>query len=200
MAEEKQPDQVPVVLDPHNLRGLAHPLRVKLLGLLRQDGPSTATKLAQRLGQSSGATSYHLRQLAAYGFVVEDAEKTGPGRERWWKAMSSRTDLPWETAREAPADAEGFFRGVAAALFQRIDGFLSELATIPPKWDEGWTLSDSVLRLTPAESKRLLRELREVVRRYRDDIPGAEADAPKGAERVAIQLQLLPLFGADETP
>jgi DNA-binding transcriptional ArsR family regulator len=58
-------EQDAVMLDPHNLRGLAHPLRVRLLGLLRSDGSSTATRLAERLGQSSGATSYHLRQLAA---------------------------------------------------------------------------------------------------------------------------------------
>jgi predicted transcriptional regulator len=61
-----------VELNATNLRGLAHPIRVKLLGALRLDGPSTATRLASRLGLSSAATSYHLRQLAAYGFVVED--------------------------------------------------------------------------------------------------------------------------------
>ncbi|MBU2662417.1 winged helix-turn-helix domain-containing protein [Actinoplanes bogorensis] len=88
----------------------AHPLRVRLLNLLRERGPSTASKLAELLGQSSGATSYHLRQLAAYGFV-EDAG-CGTGRERWWQATSARTDLDAATAlpacrgnhREPPGD------------------------------------------------------------------------------------------------
>lgn len=180
------------VLDPHNLRGLAHPLRVRLLGLLRDDGPSTATKLADRVGQSSGATSYHLRQLATYGFVVEDADHTGPGRERWWKAVSLRTELPGATAREASGEAEGFLRALAAEHFQQVDAFLSELPTIPAAWDESWALNDGLLRLTATEAKRFLRDVRDVVRRYRHELPGAEVDAPKGAERVVIQMQVLP--------
>lgn len=177
------------VLDPHSLRGLAHPLRVRLLGLLRDDGPSTATKLAERVGQSSGATSYHLRQLATYGFVVEDADRAGAGRERWWKAASRRTELPGATAREAAGDAEGFLRAVAAEAFLQVDAFLAELPTLPPAWDESWAINDAVLRLTPAEAKRFLREVHAVVGRYRrDDVP----EAPKAAERVTLQVQLLP--------
>src|SRR4051812_14770407 len=68
------PDQIPLepaiqVTDVRALRALAHPLRNRLLGLLRLDGPATASRLARVVGESSGATSYHLRQLAAYGFV-----------------------------------------------------------------------------------------------------------------------------------
>ena len=64
-------------LDARSLRGLAHPLRMRLLTALRRGGPATASQLAEKLGESSGATSYHLRQLAAHGFV-EDAP------EQWW--------------------------------------------------------------------------------------------------------------------
>jgi DNA-binding transcriptional ArsR family regulator len=78
------------------LRGIAHPLRVRLLDLLREDGPSTATRLAERTGQSSGATSYHLRQLAAYGFVVEEAR--GP-----------RTCGPWRPSTPT-GSTDGFPR------------------------------------------------------------------------------------------
>ncbi|MGW1769551.1 ArsR/SmtB family transcription factor, partial [Streptomyces sp. NPDC002073] len=77
-------------LDARTLRGLAHPLRIRLLGALRHDGPATASRLAERLGESSGATSYHLRQLASYGFV-EDAPEHGKGRERWWRAAHDGT-------------------------------------------------------------------------------------------------------------
>src|SRR3712207_9501706 len=59
--------------------------RSALLGLLRSEGPSTASKLGQRLGESSGSTSYHLRQLAALGFV-EEVPGQGTARERWWRA------------------------------------------------------------------------------------------------------------------
>ena len=46
------------------LRALTHPLRTRLLGALRVDGPATASELGRRFGESSGATSYHLRRLA----------------------------------------------------------------------------------------------------------------------------------------
>ena len=88
--------------DARSLRGLAHPLRLQLLGLLRSDGPATATQLAVRTGQSSGATSYHLRQLAAYGFVIEDAERTTGRRERYWRAAHRDLfDLPLMRTRRA---------------------------------------------------------------------------------------------------
>ncbi|WP_372352781.1 winged helix-turn-helix domain-containing protein [Streptomyces sp. KL116D] len=59
---------------------------MRLLNALRREGPATASRLAAKLGESSGATSYHLRQLAAHGFV-EDAPGRGTARERWWKAV-----------------------------------------------------------------------------------------------------------------
>src|SRR3712207_2472805 len=82
-------------LDARSLQALAHPLRMRLLGLLRVEGPATATQLAARVGESSGATSYHLRQLARHGFV-EDEPARGNARERWWKASHRMTS--WTTA------------------------------------------------------------------------------------------------------
>ena len=74
MSEPAEPSTAQ--LDSVRLRTLAHPARARLLGLLRIEGPATATALAQRLGTNSGQTSYHLRQLAAVGLVVEDTERT----------------------------------------------------------------------------------------------------------------------------
>ena len=67
--------------DTRQLRVLAHPLRSRLVGALRFHGPATATQLAARLGTNSGATSYHLRQLAEVGLVEDDAERSS-GRDR----------------------------------------------------------------------------------------------------------------------
>ena len=76
--------------DPAALEALAHPLRNRLLGLLRTDGPATASGLAERVGESSGVTSYHLRKLAEVGFVEEEADR-GTRRERWWRSVHSAT-------------------------------------------------------------------------------------------------------------
>ncbi len=176
-----------VHLDPQNLRALAHPLRVRLLNLLRAEGPSTATRLAERLGQSSGLTSYHLRQLAAYGFVAEEPR---PGRERWWRAVHGGTTLDTETGRAAPEAAEGYMRAVAAADFARLDAFLGELALVPREWDDGFTMSTHAVRLNPAEAKELLEAVEALVRRYPTDDPENRPD--DGRERVVVQYQVLP--------
>lgn len=70
-------------LSAREVRALAHPLRLRMLELLRA-GPATASMLARELGESSGATSYHLRELHKAGFVDDDPEHASR-RERWWK-------------------------------------------------------------------------------------------------------------------
>ncbi|MBF6047888.1 helix-turn-helix domain-containing protein [Streptomyces sp. NRRL B-1677] len=179
-----------VILDAKGLRALAHPVRVQLVGLLRVFGPSTATRLAERLGIASGATSYHLRQLAAAGFVVEDADR-GNARERWWRAVHHVTRIDdKDLAEQEPEAVLGFFQGVAAG-----QTLLTQLATaaypgLPRPWREAFELSDWNLSLTPQEAVELGSELRAVVDRYRQHAPGA--DVPAGAERVSLILQLLP--------
>ncbi|GAA2746910.1 helix-turn-helix domain-containing protein [Kitasatospora cinereorecta] len=66
------------ISDPKAIRALAHPLRLDLLELLTATGPATAARCGRALGTSQASCSFHLRQLAKYGFV-EDA---GPGRDR----------------------------------------------------------------------------------------------------------------------
>ncbi len=78
--------------DPRALRALAHPIRLSLVGLLRIEGPLTATRAAELLGESSASMSFHLRQLAKYGMVEEAGG--GKGRERPWRATAMFTNLP----------------------------------------------------------------------------------------------------------
>lgn len=179
--------------DATSLRGLAHPLRVRILNVLREQGPATATLLAERLGQSSGATSYHLRQLAQYGFVVEDRERA-VGRERWWKAAHRRTVFEGAMGRTAPAEAETYLRAVAGLYADRVDRWLSELPALPEEWHDAPTLSNWRLRLTPTEATELHDELFALMGRYRRDDP--EVPAPPGAEPVELQAQLMPFVGA----
>src|SRR3954452_19228877 len=89
-ADPTQPESAVQVTDVRALRALAHPLRSRLLGQLRLDGPATASQLGRVVGESSGSTSYHLRQLAAYGFV-EGASGHGNARERGGRARPRRT-------------------------------------------------------------------------------------------------------------
>ena len=74
------------IADLDGLKALAHPVRVQIIEALSTYGAHTASGLAERLGESSGSTSYHLRQLEKHGYVREVAER-GTARERWWERV-----------------------------------------------------------------------------------------------------------------
>ena len=75
--------------DPRTMRALAHPVRLALLEALTHHGQLTATEAAEHVGESPSNCSFHLRQLAKYGFV-EEAEG-GTGRRRPWRAVTIGT-------------------------------------------------------------------------------------------------------------
>ncbi|TYR52219.1 ArsR/SmtB family transcription factor [Streptomyces parvus] len=185
-------DEGSVVLDAKGLRAMAHPVRVQVVGLLRKHGPSTATRLAERLGVNSGTASYHLRRLGAAGFVEEDTER-GNARERWWRSVHRTT---WfndpELAEREPEAALAYQQSVASLYALRAQQTLNELQTMPRVWRERFDLSDWVLRLTPEETAALYQELGDVIGRYRRDTPENAATAPAGAERVGLITHILP--------
>ena len=124
---------------PQQLRALTHPIRLRMLGILRTEGPTTATALAQRLGLNTGATSYHLRQLAQHGFIVDD-ESRGNGRERWWQAAHASTpDRAW-TSYPDPADKEtldAYLQSVVVVYTQMLQQAVEERSTLPGRVAQG---------------------------------------------------------------
>ncbi|MFI9596043.1 ArsR/SmtB family transcription factor [Nonomuraea sp. NPDC052265] len=185
-----EPRESVVVLDAKGLRALAHPVRVQLVDLLRKHGPSTATRLAERLGVNSGTASYHLRRLGAAGFVEEDAER-GNARERWWRSVHQITRLSDDELSEREPEAVlAYMQSIAALYSLRTQRTLNELHTMPAEWRRVLDLSSVALRLTPEEAVRLRSDLDEVVARYRPDLPGQAA--PEDAARVSLITQLLP--------
>jgi len=81
------------ISDPKAIRALAHPLRLDLLDLLGTIGPVTAAQCGRILGVSQASCSFHMRQLAKYGFV-EDAGPGADRRERQWRMPDPRLRLP----------------------------------------------------------------------------------------------------------
>ena len=183
---DSEPEDL-IVVTSENLRGLAHPLRVRLLGLLRTYGPATATSLAEQLGLTSGALSYHLRQLEKYGFIVEDTER-GNARERWWRAAHRTTifemDVPdGEGLIYEDAIVDAMVRNIARSRAARYD--------LPEPWRRALSLSDVLLQLTPDEASRLGAELNALLESYRGHRVGEPA--PEGTRLVVAQFQLLPM-------
>jgi DNA-binding transcriptional ArsR family regulator len=181
------PDTAIDVRDPRALRALAHPLRGSLLAALRMDGPSTASRLADRLGESSGSTSYHLRQLAAFGFVEE---VPGAGRERWWRARHRSTRWAPEELLDDPTGRE-VVEEMNHRLLAQQRRMLAAHAAEREDLDDGWlsavSLNDWSLRLSPAALRELTAELDAVLGRWRSE--REEPDQPL----VHILLDLFPL-------
>ncbi|KQV77460.1 hypothetical protein ASC64_01015 [Nocardioides sp. Root122] len=144
--------------DIAGLRALSHPVRLRMLALLRGEGPATATTLAQRLDLNTGATSYHLRQLAQHGFIEEDTER-GNARDRWWRAAHESTRTDFRESGTVDSDVEAYLTTVALMYADRMRAAVAEMAFLPQEWRSSGTLSDWEVRLTPAQAEALLRSL-----------------------------------------
>jgi predicted ArsR family transcriptional regulator len=175
---------------PDALKALSHPVRLRMLGLLRTQGPATATTLALQLGLNTGATSYHLRQLASHGFVEDDAER-GNGRDRWWRASAqgTRTDTSRMVTTEEREIYDAYLQAVAVTYTDQLQRAVEERPLIPEPWRSASTLSDWGLRLSPARARELVDALASLVEGWDE-----EPDEPE-AEDFEIVLQAFPLPG-----
>jgi DNA-binding transcriptional ArsR family regulator len=183
-----QPEQVR--LDARNLRGIAHPVRVRLLATLRASGPATASGLARELGLNTGATSYHLRQLAEHGFITELPDR-GLRRERWWEAAHADTAFPEdELLKDDTGLGAAFLRSVGQVAADNMLRAIDARPTIPEEWRGAEDFSDYALTLTPAQAKDLTTEIHAVLRRHRAASPDTHHDTAEGAARVTFQFQL----------
>ncbi|TFV65361.1 UNVERIFIED_ORG: MarR family transcriptional regulator [Bacillus sp. AZ43] len=189
MPDVPPPGDAIAVHDIRALKALAHPLRMSLLAALRADGPSTASRLAERLGESSGATSYHLRQLAGFGFV-EEVPDEGNGRERWWRALHRSTRWDSEEFLGRPGGRElvdELNDRVVAQQHRMLAAFAAESDRLDDEWRSAASLNDWTLSLSPARARELIDELNDVVQRWRD-----EREEP-GQPKVHVLLDLFPL-------
>lgn len=141
-------------IDPTAIRALAHPLRLDLLDLLAATGPATAAHCGRMLGASQASCSFHLRQLAKYGFV-EDA---GPGddrRARIWRLAEGRATIRI-TADEHDAAAQAHLERVAVQrAAQAILDYTDRRESESPEWRRAAGFSTMTALLTPDEAADL---------------------------------------------
>ena len=117
------------------LRALANPVRRRILDHLSAHGSVNSASLAKALGESTGTTSYHLRQLAQAGLIEEMTERSN-GRERWWRATPQdiRMPSPAQMSQEVREVAEQLNRLHMADDIQLYLRAMTEYAG-----SEGWT-------------------------------------------------------------
>ena len=168
--------------DPRALRAYAHPVRMALVGLLRTEGPLTATRAAEILGESSGTCSFHLRQLAKYGLVEEAGG--GTGREKPWRATALFTEVPATADSPEGAAAVGLFYSVMAErYFDRLMHWLEVRGQEPQEWQEAAILGDRILFLTSDELASLGARVDELLDAYTERLTEPQL-RPEGSRQV----------------
>lgn len=188
------------VLDLDALKGLAHPLRVLIVDTLSTYGPFTASGLADRLGESSGSTSYHLRQLERHGFVRE-VEGRGTARERWWERVPGPISLDTVAMTQSPGS-----RAASELVLQQwqenSDRLISDFhryATdlLPPEWVDTSEFTKVNLRLTREQLEEIVSAWEELLANHIEKYRGQN---PTGSRPVQVQFNAFPVADGEPTP
>lgn len=146
--------------DARTLRALAHPVRIALLEALSLGGAMTATELAEEIGESPTTCSFHLRQLARYGFVEEAGG--GKGRARPWRITSIGMEIPAVDDPETTIAAAMVARLFRERQLDRYRTWLETNATYPLQWREAAGETQLVFYMTAEELKQLNAEVRDL--------------------------------------
>ena len=195
MSPDKSEDEVRR-LDASALKAYTHPLRLQMIRYLNDHGPATATQLASRLGESTGQTSYHLRQLARHG-LVEDDPTRGTGRERWWRSTSFQVDATRlrEDPELAPA-ALAMLGGMVQGRTEALGRWVAQSVDAPQEWVDVTLHSQSTLTLTPTELERLNAAHQELLEPFTALSRRRETEgSPPDAVRVRVYYDAFPLLG-----
>jgi DNA-binding transcriptional ArsR family regulator len=190
MADQGEPREL---TDPAALKALAHPLRQRILRQLDREGPATSTTLAKALGENTGATSYHLRQLAEHGFVDEVPDR-GRGRERWWQARRQDVRFPLRSTMDADMRAafDEFGRQGVAQDIEAFTRFQQQRDRMG-EWGDALLFARGGLSLTRDELMRFWADYMELFRRH-----AAATDPPAdGARRFLVRFVAFPDVDGD---
>jgi len=158
---------LPKLSDPRMLRGIAHPMRGRILDEIEAGGPMRAADVAERLDIPANQASFHLRQLAKYGLVEEAPELARDGRDRVWRARyEGGLSVNLEELNREPGGK------AAVAVFRR--SWLSNAHAMIDRADQPErqkdamvAVSQTALRLTKADAKKFAEELTELVEEWR---------------------------------
>ncbi|MGL3151385.1 ArsR/SmtB family transcription factor [Microbacterium sp. A82] len=181
------------VLDAGALRALSHPLRVRIFDILANEGPQTASTLAEILGESSGATSYHLRSLASHD-LIREVDGVRAGRERWWERPVGGIVYDSRAVQGSPSGEAALQVAVAEVHRRRHDElmefFTGRIDKEPVEWRGASTSMTSGISMTAEQTIELTKKIEalidEAAEQYRDQ-------KGEGVRRVSVRADVFPL-------
>lgn len=187
MTEARRP-----LTDPLAMRALAHPARLAILNRLKTDGAATATEVAEVVGITPSAASYHLRMLAKYGFA-EDAPPRGDGRERLWRhspgvvaVVPEPDDRP-----EVRAAKDLLIKAIRDQADDEATRAMGNIDRESREWREATMFSRTVLLVDAEELSALGRRIEELLAPYAVTVRD-RSRAPAGARVSEAQVNLFP--------
>lgn len=179
------------VTDPRDMRALTHPIRLALLEVLLLEGPLTATRAGDLIGEPANSCSFHLRQLAKYRFVEEAG--AGPGRNRPWRLTS--IGLRYSTTGDDP-DTRQAARGLESLLldrtFTRVRQVFESRSGYPREWREVTGASQFIVHVSPEELRAVSLEIDAVLGRFHDRLEDPSR-RPAGSAPVEMLLFSYPV-------
>ncbi|MFF2477967.1 helix-turn-helix domain-containing protein [Streptomyces sp. NPDC058066] len=173
------------------LKALAQPRRQQILQHLTRHGPATSAMLARTLGLNTGATSYHLRELARYGFAEESSPqgRSVGGRERWWRAVPGDRRFP-PRSRQNPEtrlvmdELNHLSYAADLEVFEQLQRQGQDLG----EWADAYPYSRGTMRLTLPELRTFFEEFIALLNRYKRP----DSETPDGARTVLTRLLAFP--------
>ncbi|TBN57070.1 ArsR family transcriptional regulator [Glaciihabitans arcticus] len=188
------------IVDMEGLKALAHPLRVKILDTLSTYGEFTASGLGERLGESSGATSYHLRQLEKHKFVRE-VQGRGTGRERWWERVPGGIMVGSPSEESTPSERAASKLVLREWMVNRrivLDDFLNNGDDVLSQaWMEASVVSMSNLNLTREQASDLSTRLQGVLDEF---VVAYRGQKVPGARPVQTHINVFPVIDGTQVP
>lgn len=170
------------ITDYRVLAAVAHPVRRRLLDVLRVEQAASVGVLADRLGVAVGSVSHHAKVLAGHGLIVEAPELARDARERWWRLGDAR--ISWSNRAFADDPAGSVVAQAVDELslrlqLERLTAWRAANAEAAPAWQDAATSTDMWLRLTPDELAQVSGELTELLSRWRTrELPDDEPREP----------------------
>ena len=159
------------------IRAVAHPIRLALLEALNEHGALTATEAAELVEESPSGCSFHMRQLAKYGFVEEAGGAAG--RNRPWRLTPIGSQAPVLFGR----------------FMSRHQSWLKARAGLSSDWRDVTGQSEFLLYITPAELRTLDAEVTAVLRRHAARVSRPSL-RPAGARPIEVLFFAFPLVQA----
>jgi predicted ArsR family transcriptional regulator len=173
------------------MRALAHPVRIALLEALFFGGAMTATQVGERIGESPTTCSFHLRQLAKYGFVEEAGG--GKGRARPWRLTTIGFSLTEPDDQESQLAATALVTLIRERQLGRYRTWLETSASYPRRWREAAGDSEYIFYLTVEELERLNKDLSGMLQPLFRERMADPANRPVGSVPVELLLFSYPI-------